>query len=213
MPAADERRVPVETVTLLAFRRLGAQVALLAGAEINAVDVALLTLRVENVAIRRIENDVKSIAALECGPIGITDAFLARHLARADKTFVVLQAAGDPVKRLRGVERDAVKFARRHAGEMVPGFPRRVTLIKTAIGPEQEALADRWLGRLVLVLGFRRFRRRRRSRLNGERMTIGMHFLGKIFPEIPAAVVGYEQRHAEHVNALIVSRIDPDLAE
>src|SRR5262249_53277317 len=44
-------------------------------------------------------------------------------------------------------------------------------------------------------------------------MTIGMHFVRKIFAEIFPAVVRNEQRHSENVNPLIVSRIDPNLAE
>ena len=40
-----------------------------------------------------------------------------------------------------------------------------------------------------------------------------MHFLGKIFPEILPAIIGDEQGHAEHIDALIVRRVDPDLAE
>ncbi len=40
-----------------------------------------------------------------------------------------------------------------------------------------------------------------------------MHFLGEIFPEIFPGVIGNEHRHAEHVNTLIIRRIDPNLAE
>ena len=115
VPAADERRVPVKTVTLLAFRRFRPQVAHFTGAQIDPMNEAFLAFGVKNIAIGRIEHDIKSIAALERDPIGITNPFFARHLARADKILVVLQSAGDSVKRLRVVERDAVKFARRKA--------------------------------------------------------------------------------------------------
>src|SRR5437588_1389793 len=40
-----------------------------------------------------------------------------------------------------------------------------------------------------------------------------MHFLGKIFPEIFAAIIRDKQRELEKINALVVCRIDPDLAE
>ena len=85
--AADERRVPVKTVTFLAFRGFRAQIALFAGAKIDPVNETFLAFGVENVAIGRIENDIKSVAALERRPIGIANTFFARHLARPDKTL------------------------------------------------------------------------------------------------------------------------------
>ena len=88
--AADERCVPVKTVTFLAFRGFRAQIALFTGAKIDPVNETFLAFGVENVAIGRIENDVKSIAALERDPIGIANTFFARHLARPDKALVIL---------------------------------------------------------------------------------------------------------------------------
>ena len=44
-------------------------------------------------------------------------------------------------------------------------------------------------------------------------MAVGMNLLGKILPKILPAFIGDEQGHAEHIDALIVRRIDPDLAE
>ena len=44
-------------------------------------------------------------------------------------------------------------------------------------------------------------------------MAIRMHFLRMIFAESAAAIIGDEQGEAEHVNALIVRRIDLDFAE
>src|SRR5437870_1729142 len=112
MPAADQRRVPMKTITHLTFGRLGAQIALLAGAQVDPMNETFLTFGVENVAISRIKNDIKTVAAGESNPVAVANSFLALHLARANEIFVVLQTAGDVIEWLHVVERDAVKFAR-----------------------------------------------------------------------------------------------------
>src|SRR5437773_1715836 len=114
MPAAEQRRIPMKTITRLTFRRLGAQIALLTRAKIDPMNEALLAFGVENVAISRIENDVEAVAAGKRDPIAITNSFFAWHLTWANEIFVVLQATGDAVERLRIVERDAIKFAGRN---------------------------------------------------------------------------------------------------
>src|SRR4030095_11413875 len=96
---------------------------------------------------------------------------------------------------------------------MIPRLPRGEALINSAVGSEEEPLANRRFWRLVFVFRFGRFRRGRRARLKGKRMTIRMHLLGKILPKILPAFIGDEQGHAEHIDALIVRWIDPDLAE
>ena len=45
-----------------------------------------------------------------------------------------IQAAGNPVKRLRVVERNAVKFAARKTIEVIPRLARREALINSAVG-------------------------------------------------------------------------------
>src|SRR4030095_6510737 len=96
---------------------------------------------------------------------------------------------------------------------MIPRLPRGEALINSAVGSQEEPLANRRFWRLVFVFWFGRFRRGRRARLNDKRMTVRMHLLGKILPKILPAFIGDEQGHAEHIDALIVRRIDPDLAE
>src|SRR6266699_4736126 len=96
---------------------------------------------------------------------------------------------------------------------MVPILSAGKTLIKTAIGPEQQSLTDRRLRRFIFVFRLWRFRRRHSPGLDRQRVTIRMNFFGKIFAEIFAAVIRHEERELEQINALIVRRIDPDLAE
>src|SRR2546429_3719022 len=138
---------------------------------------AALAFGIERVAIVRIEYDVKSIAAGQTGPVRIANSFFAQNAARSDPVFVVLQPAGNAEVWFRVVERDPIKFTRRDAIEMFPAFPGGKGLINAAIVPEQDPLTNRRLRRLVLVLGFRRFLRWHRSRLNHQGMTIGMPFI------------------------------------
>src|ERR1041385_6281079 len=96
-PAADERRIPMEAVTFLPFRCFGSQTASFARAQVDAMNEALLAFGVKDIAIRWIEDDIKSVAPFECAPVAITNPFLTRDLARPGKTLVVLQAARDPI--------------------------------------------------------------------------------------------------------------------
>src|SRR5206468_11213034 len=80
-------------------------------------------------------------------------------------------------------------------------------------GSEQQPLTNRRLRRFVFVFGFGRLGRGNSSWLNDKRVAIRMNFFGKMLAEIFPAVVRYEQRKTKQVTALIVRRIDADLAE
>src|SRR5438046_10316292 len=203
----------MKPISRRAFNRLWSQTAELAIAQIDPVHFTLLAFRIKGVAIVWIENDIKAVATGERGPIGIANSFFALHGARPDLVLVVLKPAGDTEVRFRVVESDSIKFSSRNGIEMIPALTACETLVTTAVGSEQYALANRRFRRFVLVFRFWRFRRRHRAWLNGKCVTIGMHFLGEIFPEIFAAVIGNEQREREQVNSLVVGRVDPDLAE
>src|SRR5207244_9812278 len=135
------------------------------------------------------------------------------HGARSDPVLVVLKSTGDSEVRLRVVKSDPIKFSSWYGIEMIPAFASRKALVNAAVSSEQYALANRRFRRFGLVFRFWRFRRRHRAWLNSKYVTIRMHLLGKIFPEIFAAVIGNEQRERQQVNSLIVGRVDPDLAE
>ncbi len=113
----------MEAITLLSLGRLGPQIASFARAQVDPMDETLLAFRIKNIGIRRIEHDLKSVAAFQRSPIGIANPFLARHLARAGKTFIILQSSRNPIIGLRIIHRDPVKLARRDAVEMFPAFP------------------------------------------------------------------------------------------
>src|SRR5205809_4945842 len=203
----------MKPISRRAFNRLWSQAAEVAIAQIDPVHFALLTFRIKGVAIIWIENDIKAVATGERGPIGITNSFLARHGAWPDPVLVVLKSAGDAEVRFRVVESDSIKFSSRNGIEMIPALAGCATLVKAVVGSEQFALATQRFRRFVLVFRFWRFRRRHRAWLNSKCVTIRMDLLGKIFPEIFAAVIGNEQRERQQVNSLIVGRVDPDLAE
>src|SRR5919106_6616877 len=203
----------MEPIFRLALMRLRAQPAQFAIAQIDPMNFAFLALRVKGVAVGRIEYDIKTVAARQTDPIRVADAFLALHTAGTDPILIVLKSASDAEVRFRIVQSDPQKFSRRNAIEMLPAFPSRETLIHAAIRPEQQTLADRRFGWLALVLGLRRFRRRHGARLNYQRVTIGMNFIGKIFAKIPAALIRNQQCVLEQINAVIICRIDADLAE
>src|SRR5215475_2548119 len=123
----------MEAITRCAFGRLGTQTPQLAVAKIDPVHFPALTLGIKRVVIRRIEQNVKSISAGERNPVCVTNTLFALHAARSNPVLVVLQSAGDPEIRLRIVQTDPIKLARREFVQVVPIFSAGKTLIKTAV--------------------------------------------------------------------------------
>src|SRR5438270_3979806 len=104
----------MKPVTRRAFSWLRPQTPQLAVTQIDPVHFPTLTLGVKRVAIGRIEQNIKPVAAGERGPIRIANQLFALHAARPDPVLVVLQSARDPEVRFRIVETDPIKFARRN---------------------------------------------------------------------------------------------------
>src|SRR5204863_7270302 len=77
MPAHDHRRIPVKTITRLAFSRFGAQTPYFTILQIDPVYFALLTLSIKHVAIGGIEQHIKAVAARKRSPVTIANPFLA----------------------------------------------------------------------------------------------------------------------------------------
>src|SRR5947208_16238004 len=203
----------MKPVARRAFRWFGPQTSQLAVAQIDPVHFALLALGIKRVVIGRVEQNIKTVAAGERGPIRIANQLFALPTGWPNPVLVVLQAAGDSEIRFRIVKANSVKFSRRNLAQVVPVFPAGKTLIQAAVGPEQQTLTNRRLRRFVFVFRLGRLGRRGRARLNGQGVAIRMHFLGKIFPEIFAAIIRDKQRELEQINTLIVRGIDPDLTE
>src|SRR6266700_4233052 len=156
------------------------------------MNFALLAVRVIEVAIGRIEHDIKAIATGQGNPIRVADSFLALHAARADPILIILKSASNAEVRFRIVQSEPVEFSCRNAIEMLPSFPSREALINAAIGPEQQALTNRRLRRLAFVFRLRWLRWLRWWRgawLNRECMTVGMDFFGEVFAKISAAII------------------------
>src|SRR5262245_13898407 len=167
----------MEAITRLTLSRLGTQTAYLAISQIDPMNLALLAFRIKGVAIGRIEQDIKAVAAGKRGPIAVTNTFLTLHSARSNPVLVVLKAARNSEIRFRVVERDPIIFSRRNLVQMIPVFAAGEALIDAAVRSEQQTLANWWFRGLVFVFRFRRLRRRRCASLNRECVTIRMNFL------------------------------------
>src|ERR1700693_375359 len=177
------------------------------------MDFPALAFGIKRVVVGRIKQNIKTVSSGESGPIGISNLFFALDATRANPVLVVLQSAGDSKIRLRIVEAYPAKLTARKFVQVIPILAARKTLIEAAIGPEQQSQTNRRFRWFVLVFGFRRFGRRRAVRLNREGVAIGMNFLRKIFAEVFATVIGHHQSELQKIDALIVPRIDPNLAE
>ena len=62
---------------------------------------AFLVVSVNRVAIRWIEEHIKSIGARKWCPIAIPDPFFAADRARTNPVAIILQSAGDAINRAR----------------------------------------------------------------------------------------------------------------
>src|SRR5262245_63744811 len=101
----------MKAVARLTFGGLGTQTPYLAISQIDPMDFALLALRIKDVAIGRIEQDIKTVATGKGGPIAVPNAFLALNSARSHPVFVVLKAARNSEIRFRVVERNPIIFS------------------------------------------------------------------------------------------------------
>src|SRR5262245_1910501 len=95
MPAADQGRIPMKAISFLSLRRFRSQVAFFTIPQIDPMDETFLAFGIEDIVIGKIEDDIKPVSTFQRQPIGISNPFLARDLAGADETFVVLQPARD----------------------------------------------------------------------------------------------------------------------
>src|SRR3989440_1160119 len=135
----------MKPVTRRAFSWLRPQTPQLAVTQIDPVHFPTLTLGVKRVAIRRIKQNIKTVATGERGPIRIADQLFALHAARPDPVLVVLQTAGDAEVRFRIVETDPIKLSSRKFVQVVPIFAAGKALIKATVRAEQQSLAHRRL--------------------------------------------------------------------
>src|SRR4051812_26041297 len=114
MPAHDHWRIPVKTITRLAFSGFGAQTPYFAVLQVDPVDFALLTFGVKRIVLGRIKEHIKSVAARKRSPVAIANSLLALHTTGSHPVFVVLKTTRDSKVGLRVVERDSIKFACRN---------------------------------------------------------------------------------------------------
>src|SRR4029450_2424173 len=147
----------MEAIFRLALVRLRTQLPQFAIAQIDPMHFAFLTFRVKEIAVGRIEHDIKTVAAGQADPIRVADPFLALHGAGTNPILIVLKSAGDAEVRFRIVQSDSVKVHRPNAVEMLPALSGRKPWIHAAIRSEQQTLANRRLWWLGFVLRLRWF--------------------------------------------------------
>src|SRR5205085_11450513 len=101
--------------------------------QIESLYVALLAISIRRVVIGGIEEQIKTVAARKRSPVTIANRFLALHATGSHTVFIVLKTTSDSEVRLRVVERDSIKFARRNLVQMIPIFSAGKALINAAI--------------------------------------------------------------------------------
>ena len=168
--------------------------------------VAVLRLGVDGVGIGGIDLRVHAVAGVDLHPVVVEDAEIVARGARAAERVRVLQAAVDVVRR-RHVDADPVELADRQVVHLVPGDAAVEGEVEPAVVAEDEVLRVGGIDpeRVMIAVHADVVGRAHACRWRRARPVTGSR-------ERPAAVVGDEQRRAEDVEALVVGRIDVDLA-
>ncbi len=110
-----------------------------AGAQVVAIGVAVLRLRVADRPIARIVRRVEAVAAADAIPVGVHDAGGAPHRAWTAPRAVVLQAAADVVG-LPHVHADRVELAERREADLFPRLALVVADVEAAVVADDEVL-------------------------------------------------------------------------
>src|SRR4029077_17481446 len=128
----------------------------------------------------------------ERGPVTVPDAVLRPGVARTDPGLVVLQSAADPVGRAL-VYVDPIVLPGGEAVLELPGLAAVHALVESAIGAEQQATGP--------------------ARIDDEVVIVGVDVLEPVLPPGLPSVLRDVDDEAEDVDALVVGRVDADLAE
>ena len=187
-----DRRVPVPAIA--AARRVppaaGSSCAR-SVTPIDADDVAVLRLGVDDARIVGIDLRLEAVAALNLEPVVVADARAAAHRARAAPRVVVLQAAADVVRRLHVVG-DVVELAEVHVVDRPPTSAPLSQLMPTP--PSLPSMM--WFGLAGLI-----------------HIAWWSECIAPLSMNVLPPSSEMWSCDAEHVDAQVVGRVDADLAE
>ena len=161
----------------------------LARARVQARDPQVLRLGVDDGVVRRVGDVDEAVTAAQPGPVAVENARLAIGLARSHPRAVVLKSAIDVV-RLGHIDADPVVLADRQVRDVQPAQP-------AVVGDPQTAVVG--LHHMARVAG-----------VDPDEPVVPVQALGRGGEGAPS-VVG-EGVAVHHVDALVVARVDRDLA-
>ena len=185
-----ERRIPVPAVGGLVAARQRPDIRALFGPQIDADDVAVLRLGIDDVQVVGIGERLEAVAALDAIPVVVEDAGVAADRTRAAPRVVVLHAAAQVVGD-RHVVADVVVLREVHVVDALP----RLALVPAH--PDAAVVAVDDVIRVVRVDPHRVMVRMQRA----------------VLDEGLAAVIRDVDLDAADVDAQVVGRVDADLAE
>ncbi len=155
--ADEERGVPVPAVLGLALARLGLDGRRLAARAVEAGQIAVLGLGVDDVRVFRIDGRLEAVPGVGRDPVGVDDAVGARRPGRSAQAVVVLGPAVDVVERRVVVGRDLVELGHRQVGHVLPGPAAVERLVDAAVVAVEEVVRVRGIdpqGVRIPVLAF-----------------------------------------------------------
>ncbi len=185
-----ERRIPLEAIPL-AFRRGRTNVARLVRFEIAALHISVLRFRVDDRRIGRIDLCVEAVAAAGLDPFRIRYAARVHRRARTAPGVVVLQPPADVI-RPRHVDADFVELSERNGVDEIPRLAAIAADVDAAVAARDHVI--------------------RIARIDPGGVIVAMDPLNQIRSERLAAVFRVVHLRAVNPQALIVVRIDADLA-
>ena len=186
-----EGGVPVEAVLLLLIGGRGPYRHTLEGLQVEAGHIAVLTFDVDRGGIDRIDHAVEAVTAAHVLPVVHLDALPNHGARRPDPGLVVLQPAADVVRFLV-VRADLVELAERDRVQVVPGLALVEALMDAAVGSGQD---------VVRVGG-----------VNPKGVIVAMNSLNQVLSPRLSAVLRVVHVRGEDPDALVVVRVDVDLA-
>ena len=145
MRADLDRRIPIVPQVFLIGFRLWADVDGFTCSAIEAADVALLRLAIDDVRILGIDRGIVPVAANRNPPIRIADAGVIASSRRSILGIVVLGPAGYMVERLLVGNGDLVKLRERQIGEELIVLGVVVGTIQATVATDEQEI---WIGRM-----------------------------------------------------------------
>ena len=154
-------------------------------------DGPILTFRIDQIRVLLVHLAHKSVAAADRQPIFVESPTV---LADSWSTpgSVILKSADYPI-RILGTDRDVIELANCGRIDMVPIDSSIVGHIETSVSADDHMTSVAWIDPKIVA--------------------VGMHTASEVAIEGNAAVLGFELRYAQDINAICVVRVNLDDAE